>query len=766
LAAPACAAAQGFAQAVALGDAEVLIGESLNPAAPGFVHVYRKDGAGRWTVAQRLQASDAANNDHFGRTIVLAGGDLLVGATVARESGALYVFRKDASGSWREVQSLVPAGAHPDDSFGRAAATDGRTVVMSDWANNESRGAVYVFEKAGNTWRETAKLVSAEGRPNDWFGASVAIEGDLLAVGMIGRNEQRGAIQILRRGADGAWSVEGDIAPADLPRQSQFGTSVLIEGGSVLAGAPAGPEPAVRRYARGADGAWALAGEFKPEQPGTGFGASLAAVDGVVVVGAPGANQTGALYVLTDAGVEPAGNPPAADLGPGDGLGATIAARSDLAVAGVVNDDFGLGSALIFERPAGGEWTLAGRVFTEEETLAPITGGQVNCREGKASIFPCTDVNIVSFLPVKAIGGTRGIQLNDVWGWTDPVTGKEWAIVGRYDGTSFIDISDAAHPVYAGNLPLHAGARPNVWRDIKVYKDHAYVVSDGAGPHGVQVFDLTRLRGVTPAQMPATFTEDVHYDKVASAHNIVIDEASGFAFAVGSNSGGESCGGGLHMIDIREPKNPTFAGCFQDTRTGIQRTGYTHDAQCVKYTGPDADHRGKQICFGANETALSIADVTDKKNPVALASASYPNVAYAHQGWLDEQQEYFYMDDEGDESNGTVPRTRTLVWDVRDLDDPVLVKEHLGVSTAIDHNLYVRGNLMYQSNYNSGLRILDISDRTNPKEVGFIDTVPITDDPVFDGSWSNYPFFASGVIVVTSGREGVFFVRQAMRPVS
>ncbi|MGD8277437.1 MAG: hypothetical protein PVH00_05395 [Gemmatimonadota bacterium] len=73
---------------------------------------------------------------------------------------------------------------------------------------------------------------------------------------------------------------------------------------------------------------------------------------------------------------------------------------------------------------------------------------------------------------------------------------------------------------------------------------------------------------------------------------------------------------------------------------------------------------------------------------------------------------------------------------------------------------------MYQSNWVSGLRILDITDRARPKEVGFLDTVPGTDATVFDGSWSNYPFLASGVIVVTSGREGVFFLRKASRPIS
>jgi len=215
------------------------------------------------------------------------------------------------------------------------------------------------------------------------------------------------------------------------------------------------------------------------------------------------------------------------------------------------------------------------------------------------------------------------------------------------------------------------------------------------------------------------------------------------------------------MINIQEPTQPTFAGCFSDTQTGRQGTGYSHDAQCVVYNGPDTEHRGKEICFGANETALSVADVTDKDNPVALSRAAYPKVGYTHQGWLTEDHSHFFMNDELDELNDKTDGTRTLIWDVTDLDDPQLVTEYVSDNKATDHNLYIKGNLMYQSNYLSGLRILDISDVANPVEVAHFDTAPYGEnDPGFAGSWSNYPYFESGVIVVTSMSEGVFFLKK------
>jgi len=271
------------------------------------------------------------------------------------------------------------------------------------------------------------------------------------------------------------------------------------------------------------------------------------------------------------------------------------------------------------------------------------------------------------------------------------------------------------------------------------------------------VFDLRQLRDVRGEA--ATFEPTYVYDGINSAHNIVINEASGYAYAVGSSGGGETCGGGLHMISLEDPARPVFAGCFAQEGTGRGGTGYSHDAQCVVYHGPDADHRGKEICLGSNETALNIADVANKDAPVTISTVSYPNVAYAHQGWLSEDHRFFYMNDEGDEGQGLVAGTRTLVWDVTDLDDPVLVKEYIAATTTTDHNLYIRGDTMYQSNYGSGLRILDISQPDNPVEIGFLDTTPYGGG----GSWSNYPYFPSGVIVATSMGDGLFVLKSTAR---
>ena len=376
--------------------------------------------------------------------------------------------------------------------------------------------------------------------------------------------------------------------------------------------------------------------------------------------------------------------------------------------------------------------------------------------EGEAQGYECSGVDLLSVVSIARLGGAEGTELSDLWGWTDPSTGREYALVGRTDGTVFVDVTDPTDPQVVGELPLTPGAQPSKWRDVKVYADHAFIVADNAGAHGMQVFDLRRLRGAT--NTPVTFDADAVYRNIASAHNIVIDTVAGMAVATGANRGGETCGGGLHMIDISTPQSPAFAGCFNDPATGSFGNGYTHDAQCVTYTGPDTRYAGRRICFGSNVTTLSIADVSDPAQPTALSSAGYPGVAYMHQGWLTDDQRYFFSDDESDEFIEGRP-TRTLIWDVSDLEDPVFLSEYLGTTRATDHNLYVRGDRVYQANYTSGLRVLDISTPRSPTEIAFFDVLPGTNEPGFFGAWSVYPFFRSGTLVVSSINEGLFVLR-------
>jgi choice-of-anchor B domain-containing protein len=322
-------------------------------------------------------------------------------------------------------------------------------------------------------------------------------------------------------------------------------------------------------------------------------------------------------------------------------------------------------------------------------------------------------------------------------------------LIGLDNGTAFVDISDTENLIYVGRLPT--ATTNSAWRDIKVYNDHAFVVSE-AGGHGMQVFDLTQLRDV--ANPPVSFLSDALFTGFGNAHNVAINEESGYAYAVGT-ARDDTYFGGAHFVNIQDPLNPVADG-------GLGIYGYTHDANVVTYIGPDTEHVGKEIFVGANENTMVISDVTDKSSPVDISAIFYSNTGYTHQGWFTEDQRYFILGDELDEVNFGF-NSRTLVYDMTDLDNPVLHTTYTGPSPAIDHNGYVKGNEYYLANYTAGVRILDISGigSQSISETGFFDTYPPNNQAQFNGVWSVYPYFSSGKIIVSDINSGLFIIKKS-----
>lgn len=368
------------------------------------------------------------------------------------------------------------------------------------------------------------------------------------------------------------------------------------------------------------------------------------------------------------------------------------------------------------------------------------------CANGFAGIYPCSNYDLMAQVSLNIFGAQAG---NDSWGWTDATTGKEYAIMATDANTSFIDITIPTRPVYLGNLPTATVS--SSWRDVKVYNNHAFIVSE-ASNHGMQVFDLTRLRNIS--NPPQTFTADARFTGFGSAHNIVINEASGYAYIVGTSRNGTYAGGPL-FINIQNPTSPVSEG-------GYGADGYSHDAQVITYNGPDTDYTGREILIGSNENKVVIVDVTDKANPIPISNISYSNVGYAHQGWFTEDFNYFILGDELDEIN-TGTNTRSIVFNFSDLDNPSLHMQYLGNTLAIDHNGYVKGNLFFQANYRAGVRIIDISQINNKvmTEVGFFDTYPQNNSANFNGAWNVYPYFPSGNIIISDIEKGLFIIRKS-----
>ncbi|HLU50593.1 MAG TPA: choice-of-anchor B family protein [Flavobacteriaceae bacterium] len=369
---------------------------------------------------------------------------------------------------------------------------------------------------------------------------------------------------------------------------------------------------------------------------------------------------------------------------------------------------------------------------------------QTPCENGFAGSYPCDGYDLLAHFNLNVLNASSG---NDSWGWTDPEDGKEYAIVCLDNGTAFFDISDPVNTVYLGKLPTQTGN--SIWRDAKVYNNYVFVVSDANPGHGMQVFDLTRLRNVN--NPPVTFSNDAHYDQFGSAHNIAINEETGYAYVIGS----PTFNGGPHIINIQNPLNPTFAGGYSDH-------DYTHDAQIVNYFGPDTDYQGREIFVGSNAYQVVILDVTEKNNIQFISSLDYNNVEYTHQGWFTEDQRYFILGDELDEVEFGF-NTRTLVLDLTDLDNPTIKHQFNGATGAIDHNGYVVGDKFYLANYTAGVRVYDISDidNNNINEVGYFDTYPQNNNTSFNGVWNVYPFFKSGCLVIGDMDRGFFLIRDS-----
>lgn len=402
-----------------------------------------------------------------------------------------------------------------------------------------------------------------------------------------------------------------------------------------------------------------------------------------------------------------------------------------------------------------------------------VNGFATHTIGGVTTSYPCDDYDLMSRVPISTLATTLGTEEgSDIWGWTDALDGKEYAIVGTTNSTAFVDISDPINPIFLGRIETSNG-NTSYWRDVKVYNDYAFIVADGVGNHGMQIFDLKNLRnGPNPDLTYTSAFNDgnvvVFYGdngiNIGSCHNVVINEDDATAYLVGCNA----ASGGPIFVDISSPTSPTVAGSYSSK-------GYTHDAQVITYNGNDTNasnlptvssYVGRQILLASNggsNDKVVILDVTDKSNPMFISEITYPNPGYAHQGWFTEDHRYFIFGDETDEqSYGS--NTRSFVFDMEDLDNPVLLSIYNGPTAAIDHNGYVDGNKFYLANYRAGMRVVDISTIGTPSntmtEIGYFDTYPTSNSTAFNGAWSIYPYFDSGNIIVSDIERGLFVLRQ------
>ncbi len=349
-----------------------------------------------------------------------------------------------------------------------------------------------------------------------------------------------------------------------------------------------------------------------------------------------------------------------------------------------------------------------------------------------AQTFPSDKVRLIRQFTLSQLGAGSG---NTCWGYVSP-SGREYILMGLDNKTTIVEVTDNENPRIVTSVAHSTGG---IWSDIKTYRNAMYVSTENSAS-GIQVIDLGNIdNGV------ATLVRTI--PSPGRNHTIHVDEVSGFLYTCGSRDGT----GTTTVFSLTNPLNPVRVGANSLTNV------YQHETQVHTYTsGPYA---GRQIFFGGGEgRGLEIWDVTNKNAPVLIRRVAYQFVGYCHQGWLSADKRYFYVNDEFDEFENNLT-SRTLVFDVSVLETADLVSTYTTGRRSVDHNLYLKNDFVFKSNYSSGLWIYDANDNPlQPRYCGFFDTFPADDRVDFVGAWGNYPFLPSGVVAISDINRGLFIV--------
>ncbi len=333
-------------------------------------------------------------------------------------------------------------------------------------------------------------------------------------------------------------------------------------------------------------------------------------------------------------------------------------------------------------------------------------------------------------------------EYSNLWGYTD-ARGNEYALLGTDIGLSIVNITDPTKPVEVDFVP---GPGPTAWREIKVYKNFAYVVSEATAPEeftGIQAVDLSTLPD------SGSFFYSSHWPNVgtptvrARAHSVSIDE-EGYLYIQGgtATAGTGGVNGGVRIFSLASPLVPVPVGYYNPR--------YVHDSFVRKH-----------LLFNSNIQEgghLDVVDISNRAAPRLLTQIIYPQ-GFSHNSGTTEDGNYLITTDE-------IAGYTMKVWDIRVLwdNDPSndsnieLVAEYIGDPAQIAHNVHIRGNHAYLSHYVEGVKVLDLSNPRDPVEVGYYDTYPQAGDG-FNGDWGVYPYFPSGNFVASDIQTGLYIFK-------
>jgi choice-of-anchor B domain-containing protein len=390
---------------------------------------------------------------------------------------------------------------------------------------------------------------------------------------------------------------------------------------------------------------------------------------------------------------------------------------------------------------------------------------QVNstCIDGSADGFDCNNMSLLAHIPLADFPNNPSAA-NDIWGHVDLNTNKEYAIIGLRNGVTVVDVSTPTAPEIIGSVL----GLSSTWRDIKVYQYfdtstlrwQAYAYSTTEANEGLTIIDLNDLKNgisVVKRQKIDNSAHNIYISNVDYGLNIALAGQDPAVHILGS----DRYFGSFRSYNLSDPE--TLGSSF--TNTLGTRNDYTHDAASLTINDSraqtdcvQANNSGCLVLLDFNEDSLRVWDHTDKNQAIELSTSTYPNAEYTHSGWWSEDKQYVIVHDELDEQRHSI-NTTLNIFDISSLSTPILVGTWTGPTRAIDHNGFVRGNRYYMSNYERGVTVLDITDPSDPIEVGFFDTYPVSDNAGFNGAWGVYPFLPSGNILVSDINSGLYIIQ-------
>lgn len=331
-------------------------------------------------------------------------------------------------------------------------------------------------------------------------------------------------------------------------------------------------------------------------------------------------------------------------------------------------------------------------------------------------------------LPISSPGNLN-LQYNSCWGLA--VNGREYAVMGGAEHVLFFDVTEPTQPKLAGKFKGRSTVVP---REFKSYKNRVYAVADGFND-GLMIFDLSHAEDT----IIRTYWDTTFFLKI---HTIALDTVSGRIYMNGGNADQ-----GIIVLDASQnPDAPAFLA------HPILPGGYVHDCYV----------RNDTVYASSGNEGYYIFDFKDPQNPKLLAQNG--TGGFNHNSWLTLDGKYAYYAEE-------VPKGQPIhIVDLQNLalgeieivgsflDN--LQEPNATIKLAIPHNVYIKGDLLYDSQYEDGLLIYDISDRLHPVLIAHYDTRPEnTTYNGYYGNWGNYPWLPSGTIISSDMQNGLFLFR-------